>query len=36
MNIVDGETVCAGDKFGNLFIGRLSESKKFVILDAKS
>ncbi len=24
MNIIDSETVCAGDKFGNLFIGRLT------------
>ena len=30
MNIVDAETVCAADKFGNLFIGRLTESIYFV------
>jgi splicing factor 3B subunit 3 len=24
MNILDSETVCAGDKFGNIFVGRLT------------
>jgi len=24
MNIIDPDTVCAADKFGNLFVGRLT------------
>ncbi len=36
MNILDADTVCAADKFGNLFIGRLTQSKIVIILDAKT
>lgn len=36
MNIVDAETVCTADKFGNLFIGRLTESIYFFNKDAKT
>jgi len=24
MNVIDSETVCAADKFGNIFVGRIS------------